>query len=163
MQHKDARLHLTKIPVFLYLNGLADLRQDPACSLQATHGQRLETDTSYHVETASSLLASLLAFHAHCIDNIAPWPHVHMSRASRQTTPTGMWRPLVSYLCSQASQLFSINGEEAHSSLQLLEQPQKVDSTHGAWSIIQFISSPRRSSHGTRQFMVTTWLFARRI
>ncbi len=39
MQHKDARLHLTKIPVFLYLNGLAVLSQDPACSLQATHGQ----------------------------------------------------------------------------------------------------------------------------
>ncbi len=82
-------LHLTKIPVFLHLNGLAVLSQDPACSLQATHGQRLETDNSYHVATAS-LLTSF-----------------------------------------QASQLFSTNGEEAHSSLQLLERPQKVDSTRG--------------------------------
>ncbi len=46
-----------------------------------------------------------------------------------------MWRPLVSYLCSQASQLFSINGEEAHGSLQLLEEPQKVDSTHGEYTL----------------------------
>ncbi len=46
-----------------------------------------------------------------------------------------MWQPLVSQLRSQASQLFSINGEEAHSSLQLLEQPQKVDSTHGEYTL----------------------------
>ncbi len=42
---------------------------------------------------------------------------------------------LVSLLCSQASQLFRINEEEAHSSLQLLEQPQKVDSTHGEYTL----------------------------
>ncbi len=42
---------------------------------------------------------------------------------------------LVSNFGFQASQLFSINGEEAHSSLQLLEQPQKVDSTHGEYTL----------------------------
>ncbi len=36
----DAHLHLTKIPVFLYLHVVV-LNQDPACSLQA---RDLETD-----------------------------------------------------------------------------------------------------------------------
>ncbi len=61
MQHKD---DISQTFLYSFLNGVAVLSQDPACSLQATHGQRLETDNSYHVETASSLLASFPAFPA---------------------------------------------------------------------------------------------------
>ncbi len=115
VQHKDARLHLTKIPVFLYLNGLAVLSQDPACSLQATHGQTRDRHL-LQWETASSLLASFPAFpafqavlsqessaktqHTHCIDNIAPWPHVHMTRLETDN----------SYHVATASLLTSIPG-----------------------------------------------------
>ncbi len=45
------------------LNGLAVLSQDPACSLQATHGQTRDRQL-LQWETASGLLASFPAFPA---------------------------------------------------------------------------------------------------
>ncbi len=166
VQHKDARHHHTKIPVFLYLNGLvvlsqepktqhvhckphmasdsrqtgnsyhvetassllasfpgfpafqAVLSQHPACSLQATHGQRLETDNSYHVATAS-LLTSFPGF-----------PACQHQRRGSPLLATVAWT-------ATESGLHALRNYTLHAR---------------AWSIIQFISSPQRGSLGTKQF-----------